>query len=184
MRNRIGFLLTAVICLIFGSLFAQPYQQEVPDDYDYIVRPGQEVPDFDLLLLDGSKLNIKDLRGKVVMLQFTASWCSVCRREMPHIEEDIWLEYRDNPGFALYGIDLDEPAERVREFQKEIGVTYPLTLDPDGSIFYRFAAAGAGVTRNVIIDREGKIAFMTRLYKEDEFSEMIEVIDSLVSGKK
>jgi alkyl hydroperoxide reductase subunit AhpC len=59
-------------------------------------------------------------------------------------------------------------------------ISYPLALDPDGKIFYTFAAKGAGVTRNVIIDHSGKIVFMTRLFKEEEFNEMKKVIDSLL----
>ena len=74
---------------------------------------------------DGSKVNIKELQGKVVMLQFTASWCGVCRQEMPHIESEIWQKLKDNPEFALYGIDLKETPEVTEEFAKSIPVTYP-----------------------------------------------------------
>jgi hypothetical protein len=55
-----------------------------------------------------------------------------------------------------------------------------MALDPGGEIFYTFAAKGAGVTRNVIIDRSGKIVYMTRLFKEEEFNEMVEVINILL----
>ncbi|MDP3180373.1 MAG: TlpA disulfide reductase family protein, partial [Bacteroidota bacterium] len=116
----------------------------------------------------------------VVMLQFTASWCSVCRKEMPHIEADIWKKYKNNPNFALFGIDLDEPKDIVEKFAKEIPVTYPLALDPKGGIFYQFAEQKAGVTRNVIIDKTGKIVYMTRLYKDEEFQEMKKVIADLL----
>ena len=87
-------------------------------------------PDFEMELTDGQKVKLSDLRGKVVMLQFTASWCGVCRKEMPFIEKDIWLKHKDNNAFALYGIDRDEPLETVVAFAKRTGVTYPLGLDP------------------------------------------------------
>jgi peroxiredoxin len=114
------------------------------------------------------------------MLQFTASWCSVCRKEMPHIESDIWQKHKNKKNFALYGIDMDEPLETVKKFAADMKITYPLALDPAAKIFYTFAAKGAGVTRNIIIDKSGKIAYMTRLYKEDEFNEMKEVIELLL----
>lgn len=157
-------------------------KQEIPEDYGYIVEIGQQVPDFSMTLTDGKVLNMRDLKGKIVMLQFTASWCSVCRKEMPHIETDIWQKHRDNPDFALLGIDMDEPLEKVRQFKSDIKVSYPLALDPGAKIFYTFAAKGAGVTRNVIIDKTGKIVYMTRLYKENEFKEMTEVIDFLLKS--
>jgi peroxiredoxin len=154
--------------------------KEIPADYGYIVKIGQQLPEFTMELTNGKTVKTSELKGKVVMLQFTASWCSVCRKEMPHIEADIWNKYKNNPNFALYGIDLDEPLEKVQEFAKQIPVTYPLALDPKGGIFYLFAEKGAGVTRNVIVDKTGKIVYMTRLYKEEEFQEMKKVIAELL----
>ncbi len=170
------------LIILFLSLtsFSQAIQQEIPDDYGYIVELGQTVPEFEIKLPNGTTTDVSELRGKVVMLQFTASWCGVCRKEMPHIENDIWQKHKDNPDFALYGIDLKEPAKKVVEFQDQIGITYPLALDLDGSIFYTFAEQNAGVTRNVIIDQKGKIVFMTRLFKQEEFDEMKRVISLLL----
>jgi peroxiredoxin len=166
--------------LLATALPAQTPDKKIPAGYQYIVKIGQQVPGFVMTTTDGKTIRIADLKGKVVMLQFTASWCSVCRKEMPHIEADIWSKYKNNPGFALYGIDLDEPIDIVNKFAKRIPITYPIALDPKGSIFYKFAEQGAGVTRNVIIDKTGKIAFMTRLYKEEEFREMKRAIASLL----
>ena len=77
---------------------------------------------------------------------------------------------------------MDEPLDKVKKFQKDMKTTYPLALDPGAKIFYTFAAKGAGVTRNVIIDKKGKIVYMTRLFKEEEFKEMVEVIDLLLKS--
>jgi peroxiredoxin len=170
-----------ILILMMGlSISGAIAQKEIPADYGYIVKIGQQIPDFSMELTNGKTVKIADLKGKVVMLQFTASWCGVCRKEMPHIEADIWKKYKDNPNFALYGIDLDEPVEKVKDFAKQIPITYQLTLDPKGGIFYQFAEKGAGVTRNVIVDKTGKIVFMTRLYKDEEFQEMKKVIAELL----
>jgi peroxiredoxin len=159
---------------------SQSYQQHIPEEYGYKVKNGDTVPDFDIELPNGLKTPISALRGKAIMLQFTASWCSVCRKEMPHIESEIWEKQKSNPHFALYGIDLKEEKDKVLEFQEQMKITYPLALDLDGNIFYKFAAKDAGVTRNVIVDQSGKIVFMTRLYKEEEFNEMVKVIEKLL----
>ena len=115
------------------------------------------------------------------MLQFTASWCGVCRKEMPHIEKDIWQKHKNNPNFALFGIDREEPAETVLKFAKATGVTYPIGLDPKADIFATYAEREAGITRNVIIDKDGKIVMLTRLFKMEEFYEMVSLIDSLLA---
>ena len=177
------FALIFSVLILSTQLFAQMTkipEKNIPADYGYIVKIGQQLPDFEMTLADGKSVKTSDLNGKVVMLQFTASWCSVCRKEMPHIEKDIWQKHKSNKNFALYGIDLDEPLDKVRKFAEDIKVTYPLALDPGGKIFYTFAEKNAGVTRNVIVDKTGKIVYLTRLYKEDEFNEMKQVIELLL----
>jgi peroxiredoxin len=109
------------------------------------------------------------------MLQFTASWCSVCRQEMPFIEKEIWKRGMES-GLVVIGIDRDEPFDKVLKFKKDIGVTYPLALDPGAEIFGLYALKGAGVTRNIIIDRKGKVIFLTRLFDREEFDRMKKVI--------
>jgi len=98
---------------------------------------------------------------------------------MPHIEEEVWQEWKDD-GLVVIGIDRDEPLETVLKFKEKTGVSYPLALDPGAKIFQKFAEEKAGVTRNIIIDKKGKIAFLTRLYDPAEFDEMKTVIESLL----
>ncbi len=150
------------------------------DSTGYIVRIGEIAPDFTITLTDGKQVALSSLRGKVVMLQFTASWCGVCRKEMPFIEKDIWLKHKDNADFALIGIDRDEPLEKVLAFAKSTGVTYPLGLDPGADIFAKYALRDAGITRNVLIDREGKIVKLTRLYNEEEFASLVQQINEML----
>ena len=141
------------------------------DNRGYIVEVGQKCPDFELVLQDSTKTSLSDLKGKVIMLQFTASWCGVCRKEMPHIENEIWKVYKDK-GLVLIGIDRGEPLETVKAFAEKMKITYPLALDVDQSVFQLFALPKAGVTRNILIDRKGKIVFLTRLYNEEEFGKL------------
>ena len=150
------------------------------DSTGYIVRIGEIAPDFTITLTDGKQVTLSSLRGKVVMLQFTASWCGVCRKEMPFIEKDIWLKHKYNADFALIGIDRDEPLEKVLAFAKSTGVTYPLGLDPGADIFAKYALRDAGITRNVLIDREGKIVKLTRLYNEEEFASLVQQINEML----
>ena len=155
-----------------------------PDSTGYIIRVGQTVPDIKWTQTDGKIVSIKDLRGKVVMLQFTASWCGVCRKEMPFIERDIWQKHKDNKDFYLVGIDRDEPKATVEAFAKQTGVTYPLALDPGADLFAKFALRESGITRNVLVDRDGKIVMTTRLYNEKEFQLLVKKIDSLLKGNQ
>ena len=152
-----------------------------PDSVGYIVRVGDIAPELEMELTDGQKVKLSDLRGKVVMLQFTASWCGVCRKEMPFIESDIWQKHKANPNFALYGVDRDEPVETVKAFAEKTGVTYPLALDPGADHFVKYADRKAGITRNVLIDKTGKIVMLTRLYNEEEFATLCKKIDEMLA---
>jgi peroxiredoxin len=180
MKRQIILLILNLLALSTYAQLKEIPKQNIPADYGYIVKIGQQMPQIEMFLIDGKKVTASDLKGKVVMLQFTASWCSVCRKEMPHIENEIWQQHKNNKEFTLYGIDMDEPLDKVKKFASDMKITYPLALDPGAEIFYTFAAKGAGVTRNVIIDKNGKIVYMTRLYKQDEFNEMKEVIELLL----
>ena len=88
---------------------------QTPDDRGYIVNVSEKSPDFILDFPDGSQISLKDLKNQVTLLQFTASWCHVCREEMPYIEKEIWKVYK-NMGLNVIGIDRDEPADVVTKF--------------------------------------------------------------------
>lgn len=169
--KRIALLIVAIV---FVSVSAA-CQDTKKYENQYLVKVGDTAPDFTITEAGGKSYKLSDLKGKVVMLQFTASWCSVCRKEMPFIENEIWLPGKKE-GLVVIGIDRDEPLETVLKFKKDIAVTYPLALDPGAAYFSLFAEKEAGVTRNVIIDRDGKIIFLTRLFEREEFDKMKDVI--------
>jgi len=149
------------------------------DDRGYIARVGDKAPDFTMEFLDGSKHKLSDYKGKVVMLQFTASWCGVCIKEMPHIENEIWAIWKEED-LIVIGVDRDEPKEKAQLLKDKTKVTYPIALDPGADIFGRFADKKSGVTRNVIIDKKGKIVFLTRLFNPKEFEEMKQKIAAIL----
>jgi peroxiredoxin len=153
---------------------------QTTDDRGYIVKVGDTAPNFSIKLTTGKTVQLKELKGKIVMLQFTASWCGVCRKEMPFIESDIWQKHKSNPNFALIAIDRDEPLETVLKFAESTKITYPIGLDPAANIFALYAQREAGITRNVIIDKFGKIVLLTRLFNETEFNEMKNKIEELL----
>lgn len=176
MKRIIISLLVLAVCLASTGQGKKVY------DNGYLVKVGDMAPDFTINEAGGKSYKLSELRGKVVMLQFTASWCGVCRTEMPFIESEIWKE-KKNAGLAVIGIDRDEPVETVQKFAKDMKITYPLALDPGAEIFGLFALKEAGVTRNVIIDRNGRIIFLTRLFDKPEFDSMKKVMFAELNKK-
>ena len=161
-------------------------EQSTPQDtivyeHEYLVKEGDMAPDFTLQYTDGTEFTLSALRGKVVMLQFTASWCGICRGEMPHIESRIWQPHKDDADFVLVGVDREEPREVVEEYTGKLGTTYPMLLDEQGDVFASYALRKSGITRNVLIDRDGRIVKLTRRFVESEFNELAATIDSLLT---
>ena len=168
---------------LVASLLALSSWSQTPDARGYIVQVGDPIPNFELTDLDGNEYSRESLMGTPYVLQFTASWCSVCRAEMPHLESEVWQAYKDREGgFVLLGVDYDEPITKVRAFAEQMRVTYPMCPDDAGAVFHSIAAKKSGVTRNVVVDRQGNIAMLTRLFDETEFERMVSVIDILTSN--
>lgn len=170
-----------ILFLSIAVLLAFTVNAQQMKDRGYIVKVGELAPNITLHLTSGKTVQLKDLRGKVVVLQFTASWCSVCRKEMPHLEKEIWKPNK-NKNFLLIAVDRDEPLATVKKFKKDMHMTYPFALDPGADLFAKFALKQAGVTRNVVIDQTGHIAFLTRLYDTNEFSAMKKKIQELLTN--
>ena len=153
-------------------------QELAPDKRGYIVKVGDKVEDFEVKLLDGSIKKISQFKAPVLVLNFFASWCIVCREEIPHIEKEIWQPLKDK-GIVIIGVNYKEKPLVAEKAVKEIGMTYPIALDENGKIFEKFARGG--VTRNIVLDKNLNIIFLTRLFDKKEFDQMKTVINSYLN---
>lgn len=180
--NKKSLLLVLFLFVIgSGIVVAQNKDDVMVYENEYIVKVGDTAPDFTLELTDGSAFTLSEQRGKIVMLQFTAGWCGVCRKEMPFIERDIWKRHKDNSDFVLVGIDREETKEQIEAFIKKVGTTYPIAMDTNADVFASYALRNSGITRNVLIDKDGKIVMLTRLFNEEEFKSLVERIDKMLA---
>jgi peroxiredoxin len=109
-------------------------------------------PAFSLSGLDGKRVSISDFRGKVVFLNFWASWCAPCREEFPGMER----LYRDLKGedFVILGVNVKETREKAVQFVKELKITFPIVLDPEGDVGLLYGAWGLPTT--YVIDKKGR----------------------------
>ena len=113
---------------------------------------GEPAPDFRLSALDGSPWRLSELRGKVVLLNFWATWCGPCRKELPSLES---LHQRfSKDGLAVLGVS-DEKADEVLEFLAEKGITYPTLNDHNAEVFQRYHVTAIPTT--LIIGPDGRL---------------------------
>jgi peroxiredoxin len=119
-----------------------------------VAKLNEPAPDFELELFTGEKMRLSDLKGKVVVLNFWASWCPPCRREMPGFEK-TWQEYEER-GVVFVGVAVQDHEPDSRAFAKEVGVTYPIGIDWDGRIFDKYRPTAMPTT--FMINREGLVS--------------------------
>lgn len=114
---------------------------------------GAQAPDFALRDLRGNEIRLSEFRGRTVLLTFWATWCGPCRLEMPAFE-DRYQELKDD-GFIVLGVNYDEPVEDVRTLRDELGLSFPLLLDPGGSVqrLYRIR----GYPSSIFVDPQGVV---------------------------
>jgi thiol-disulfide isomerase/thioredoxin len=115
--------------------------------------PPKAAPDFSLPDIDGQQVSLQQYRGKVVFLNFWATWCIPCREEMPALER-LHQTYHAQD-LAIVSIDLKESADQVKIFFQKHSLSFPALLDQDGSVFRDYLVAGMPTT--YLIDREGTL---------------------------
>ncbi len=158
----IGVALTAIV---FGISLVRQNQTQ-PD--------SGAAPDFTLTTLDGGELRLSDQRGKVVVVNFWASWCIPCRAEAP-VLQSIWEQYRDR-GVVVVGVAYTDTERGARDFIAEYGQTYPNGMDLGTRISDLYHIQG--VPETFIIDQQGNVAEF--IYAEVNEADLIGLLDSLL----
>lgn len=115
--------------------------------------PHPKAPEFTLADLSGQKINLEDYKGKVVLVDFWATWCGPCRLEIPGFV-DLVNKYRDQ-GFAVIGVSMDDGPEPVREFYKKFKMNYPVGLGDDK--LSELYGGVLGLPTSFLIGRDGRI---------------------------
>jgi cytochrome c biogenesis protein CcmG/thiol:disulfide interchange protein DsbE len=127
---------------------------------------GRMAPSFNLQLFDGRVLTSTDLRGKVVVLNFWASWCvPACTEEAPHLQT-IWEHYRDRD-VVVVGVNIQDREKPARDFVQHFGQTFPNGMDPHGTLSIDYGVYG--VPETFILDRQGRTVYKHAGAVREEF---------------
>jgi peroxiredoxin len=124
------------------------------------IAPQSSAPDFTLRTMEGPNVRLKEQRGRVVMVNFWATWCGPCRQEMPHLER-LHRKYKST-GLVLLGVNVDDDARKAAELAAKLGVSFPMLYDTDKAVSKLYDLATMPST--VLIDRDGTVRFVHRGY--------------------
>lgn len=139
-------------------------------DTTVVVKVGDQVPDFKVQTVDGRSIQMSDLKGNVVLLNFFATWCGPCNIELEHVEKNFWPQVKERSDFVWLTIGREHSLNEVLDFQKKKGLTFTMGADPDRSIYKKFAKIY--IPRNFLIDKTGRIIWFEKGFDESGFEEM------------
>ncbi len=184
-NNKRLFILLALIVVVGAIFIALPLVEEgakveVTSDPDTIIKVDDMMPEFTVEMTTGDTISSKDLLGKVVLINFWATWCPPCQQELLRVQEDLLNRFQ-GLDFVFLPISRGEKIESVKRFQYIHGYLFPAGIDRDQSIYNMFAKEY--IPRNYLINRQGVVVNTTLGYSPEEFDKLIKHIDMTLKAR-
>ncbi len=135
----------------------------------------EAAPDFTLMNRSGEMVSLNDFRGQVVLINFWATWCAPCRKEMPFLEQ-IYQRY-ERLGVTLLGVNVEDGPEEAKAFLKETPVSFPVLFDMDKTVSSLYGVEAMPTT--ILVDRQGNVRFVHYGYQagyENDYQDQIRTL--------
>ena len=170
------FLICAALVMAFAVM---PKAAMAQDDIEAttLIKKGDKAPDFTVEMVDGEQITLSKLKGKVVVVNFWATWCPPCRQELKVVEKELINRFKGKD-FVFLPISRGEAKKTVEAFREQNGYTFPMGLDSKQTIYKKYASNY--IPRNFVVGKDGKVIYVSVGYEPKEFAEMVEVIEKAV----
>jgi len=176
--NKIIILASAVLLIVTSCNYKEKkaqQEQEADVKKSTMIKKDQPVPEFEYITLQNDTVNIKEHQGKVVFMNFFATSCPICIKELPYVESEIQEKYKNNENFELLVFGREHNADEMVTFKEKNGYTMNFIPDPERKIYVLFAEKY--IPRNVLLNREGKIIYEATGFNDEELSKLKQIIE-------
>lgn len=170
MTRRLILLFTTAIFAV--AAFAQSEQEN-----SSVLKKGDFLPNFTLSSSTYGNVNSEELKGKVILINIFATWCGPCQKELKEVKEVLYPKYKDNPNFVMLVVGREHTDKELQAYNKKKGFEFALYPDPKREFTAKFATKF--IPRSYLIDKEGRVVFTSTGFKEEEFKELMDLIDNL-----
>jgi peroxiredoxin len=137
---------------------------------------GQTAPDFTLKSMTGTNLKLTEQRGKIIVINFWASWCGPCRKEMPVLQK-MYDKYQDL-GVSVWGVNVEQENQAGRDFLADLNLSFPILFDASNTISAMYQVEAMPTT--IIVDRDGLVRYAFKGYKPGYEKKYAKAIKKLV----
>ena len=168
-------LAACFVMLAAAPMTASAQSQEDQIKATTLINKGDKAPDFTVEMVNGEKITLSKLKGKVVLINFWATWCPPCRQEMTHVQKEI-IDHFKGQDFVFLPISRGEKKEVVEAFREKQGYTFPMGLDPTQEIYKKYASNY--IPRNFVVGKDGKVIYVSVGFEPAEFADMIKTIEA------
>ncbi|MFE8702625.1 thiol-disulfide oxidoreductase ResA [Cytobacillus sp. FJAT-54145] len=173
MKKQRLVIRTIILIILLSAVGYTLYANFTKDDIQK-VELGKKAPDFVLTDLNGEKHRLSDYEGQGVFLNFWATWCPPCEREMPYMNS-VYEIYKDK-GVQIIAVNVMESDIAVQEFSKRYDLQFPIAIDKDGQVMNAYGVNPLPIT--FLIDKEGMVVDIHKgeLLKESDVANLLEKI--------
>jgi peroxiredoxin len=178
--KHFSFILFSFVLLFFAV--SANAQDAATIEATSIVKVGDVAPDFTTEMLDGSSFKLSQAKGKVILLNFWATWCSYCMMEFNEVPEKLLKRFAGKADFVFIPVSREETRETVQKKMaqlKENGISFPVGLDPNKKIYDLYAKSY--IPRNYVIGKDGKVVYATVGFTPEEFEKMVDKLAELLN---
>ena len=173
----IQFMLLALLLVPTVAVAGDEPPQTTPEQAT-LVHVGDKAPTFVVEMVGGETFDLAEQRGKVVLVNFWATWCPPCVAEMPHLRDEVFRRFTGDD-FVMICVAREETNEKIFKFARKHRVAeLPMGGDVDRSIYKQYA--DHTIPRNFVVGPDGKVLFQSIGFEKPDFEKMIEVIENAV----